>query len=138
LASEVVIDGYRGRVDLALFNGHMHAFEIKSDADRLDRLPNQLNRMLDHFERVVIVCTERHRKRVEAIVESSGRLRTGLWIIEESGRVDIVKRPKSSIVKDSRVLASFLLRSDIKGFWSNKRFRTKGLNLLTIYARKLK
>jgi hypothetical protein len=54
-------------------------------------------------------------------VEGSGRLRTGVWIIEESGRVDIVKRAKSSIVKDSAVLASFLLRSDIEGLLEQQR-----------------
>lgn len=44
------------RIDLAVVNGHLHAYEIKSDRDTLQRLNRQLeiyNRVLDHATLVV-------------------------------------------------------------------------------------
>ena len=33
----------QSRIDLAVFNGHLHGYEIKSAGDTLERLPRQLS-----------------------------------------------------------------------------------------------
>lgn len=56
------------RVDIAVVNGRMHGFEIKSDCDTLDRLPEQAliyNRVLD---RVTVVVGQAHSEAVRRIV----------------------------------------------------------------------
>lgn len=51
------------RVDIAVINGCIHGFEIKSSVDTLERLPNQL----DHYRRclgkLTLVCAPKHTKR---------------------------------------------------------------------------
>jgi len=47
------------RADVAVINGVLHAYEIKSDSDSLDRLPSQINAYRDVFEYVTLVCGHR-------------------------------------------------------------------------------
>ena len=48
------------RVDLAVINGRIHGFEIKSDADTLDRLPAQAEVYSRVLDRVTLVVGHRH------------------------------------------------------------------------------
>lgn len=48
------------RVDMALVNGHLHGFEIKSDRDSLKRLSVQSEFYSKVFDRMTIVAGERH------------------------------------------------------------------------------
>jgi hypothetical protein len=50
----------RARVDVAVINGHLAGFEIKSDADRLDRLPMQMRYYDRVFDEVTVVAAARH------------------------------------------------------------------------------
>jgi hypothetical protein len=48
------------RVDMALVNGHLHGFEIKSDRDSLKRLGAQAEIYSKVFDRMTLVAGERH------------------------------------------------------------------------------
>lgn len=48
------------RVDLAVVNGLLHGFEIKSDRDTLSRLPGQIDTYGSVLERVTIVVGRQH------------------------------------------------------------------------------
>lgn len=48
------------RIDMALVNGHLHGFEIKSDRDSLKRLGVQAEIYNKVFDRLTIVTGERH------------------------------------------------------------------------------
>jgi hypothetical protein len=47
------------RADVAVINGVLHAYEIKSDSDSLGRLPSQMSAYQDVFEYVTLVCGRR-------------------------------------------------------------------------------
>ena len=47
------------RIDVAVINGALHAFEIKSDSDSLDRLPSQIEAYRGVFQYVTLVSGER-------------------------------------------------------------------------------
>jgi hypothetical protein len=56
------------RVDIAVVNGYLHGYEIKSDADTLNRLPGQIevySAVLDH---ATLVVGERHLQHAKEIV----------------------------------------------------------------------
>jgi hypothetical protein len=55
------------RADVAVINGVLHAYEIKSDSDSLDRLPSQMDAYQSVFEYVTLVCGRRllERARIE-------------------------------------------------------------------------
>ena len=50
----------RARVDLAVVNGQLHGYEIKSERDTLRRLSAQAAMYSRVFDRVTLVCSERH------------------------------------------------------------------------------
>lgn len=48
------------RIDIVVINGIMHGYEIKSDCDTLERLPEQMNEFNDVFDRLTLVVGKRH------------------------------------------------------------------------------
>jgi len=48
------------RVDLAVVNGIMHGYEIKSDLDTLKRLPEQMNVFNSVFDKMTLVVGKNH------------------------------------------------------------------------------
>ncbi len=56
------------RIDIAVINGKLHGYEIKSDADTLERLPSQMFAYNSVFDRVSIVVGGHHAERVLSII----------------------------------------------------------------------
>ncbi len=56
------------RVDIAVINGNLHGFEIKSDADTLERLPSQAQSFAKVFDYLTIVVGSRHIETARGIV----------------------------------------------------------------------
>lgn len=52
------------RIDIAVINGSLHGYEIKSEKDTLNRLPGQLVLYLKIFDYLTVVCSESHLKDV--------------------------------------------------------------------------
>jgi hypothetical protein len=50
----------KARIDVAVIKGSVHGFEIKSAADTLTRLPQQLELYEQCLEKLTIVCAEKH------------------------------------------------------------------------------
>ncbi|MDM2787028.1 sce7726 family protein [Citrobacter sp. Cpo113] len=61
IINELTIDSFSRRADLVVIkNKKMIAYEIKSDADSLNRLPGQLDKYLEYFDKVIVVTTSKH------------------------------------------------------------------------------
>lgn len=58
----------KSRADLVAINGHVNAFEIKSDYDSLSRLENQVKEYDLNFERNCIVAGEKYIEKVSKVV----------------------------------------------------------------------
>ncbi len=56
------------RVDIAVVNSFLHGYEIKSDADTLNRLPNQVFVYSNVLDRVTLVVGETHIAKAEAAI----------------------------------------------------------------------
>lgn len=50
----------RCRIDVAVINGRLEGFEIKSERDSLERLPRQAAAYGRVFDRLTMICAERH------------------------------------------------------------------------------
>lgn len=59
---------HRARVDVAVFNGAIHGYEIKSDRDTFARLAGQAEVYNGVFDRITIVVGSKHSDTVEAHV----------------------------------------------------------------------
>lgn len=55
------------RVDVAVINGCVHGYEIKSSEDTLDRLPVQLDLYAECLEKLTLVCAPRHLAKAEKL-----------------------------------------------------------------------
>lgn len=73
----VVADGL-ARVDIAVLNGELHGFEIKSDRDTLRRLPRQMEAYGRVFDRVTLVVGAAHLEEAGALVPAWWGLKTAL------------------------------------------------------------
>ena len=56
------------RIDIAVVNGIVHGYELKSDADNLKRLPRQIQIYDSVLDKVTLVVGSRHAKEAERMV----------------------------------------------------------------------
>jgi hypothetical protein len=99
------------RVDLAVVNGSVHGYEIKSEQDTLARLPGQAeiyNRTLDF---VTIVAARAHANKISNIVPSWW----GIWnaVQDDRGvRLETSREPSKNPNIDPFALAQLLWRDE--------------------------
>lgn len=61
IVEELAVCDGDARVDVALINGKLCGYEIKSDRDTLERLPNQVNAYNKTFDMITIVVGEKYQ-----------------------------------------------------------------------------
>lgn len=99
------------RVDLAVVNGQLHGYEIKSDRDTLNRLPRQRDVYGKCFDTMTIVVGSKHREKAESDVPS-------WWgIIEASdgpAGIELVRlrEPEENHAVDATSIVQLLWRSE--------------------------
>ena len=102
----------RGRVDLAVFNGHLHGYEIKSTNDTLDRLPRQLSIYCDSLQKLTLVVAARHLEEASTMVPDW----CGLIEIVDGPRGGMtfvtLRRPRLNPDLDPFMLAHLLWRAE--------------------------
>ena len=77
---ELDICNGEARIDIAVVNGHLHGFEIKSEQDTLTRLANQVTAYSKVFDYLTLVVAEAH-------IDSANKLLPECWgIIRASMR----------------------------------------------------
>jgi len=64
IVDEFVVPGGNARIDMAVVNGALHGFEIKSDADTLRRLKGQSEAYGLIFDHVTLVLGGRHERAI--------------------------------------------------------------------------
>lgn len=74
------------RVDVAVINGHINGYEIKSALDTLERLPHQRDVYCQVLDTVTVITAESHLDRIMEIVPDWW----GIWVVRQS-RVNHVK-----------------------------------------------
>jgi hypothetical protein len=99
------------RTDVAVINGALHAFEIKSDSDSLDRLPSQIEAYQGVFEYITLICGNRLLKRARAAIPKWWGLQKAEF---ENGSVTLsqLRTPKLNPNQDSFALAKMLWKTE--------------------------
>jgi hypothetical protein len=99
------------RVDLAVVNGSVHGYEIKSEQDTLARLPGQVkiyNRALDF---VTIIVAPAHSKKIADIIPDWW----GIWNavkVDQDVRLERSREPSRNPSIDPFALAQLLWRDE--------------------------
>jgi hypothetical protein len=68
VVDELGIEHGKGRADIAVINGQMIGYEIKSETDTLNRLSNQIKRYNAVFDRAFVILAEHHLDAVMSII----------------------------------------------------------------------
>jgi hypothetical protein len=100
------------RIDIAVVNGIMHGYEIKSDRDTLERLPEQMIEFNAVFDRITLVVGKQHLYRAIHIVPDWW----GITIakIDTKGRVvfHTIREPEDNNQQDKVSIARLLWREE--------------------------
>ena len=118
---ELTIGGGRSRIDLALVNGVLHGFELKSDYDTLRRLPEQVQIYGTVCDRVTLVVGERHVGHAVEIVPDWW----GILVVRSGRRRAIfraLKLPQINPSLDPLAIARLLRRSEASAVFSELGF----------------
>ena len=109
---EFAIYGGAHRADVAALNGCSHGYEIKSDRDTLERLPNQVEAYSAIFEQATLVSSPRH-------LECAVNIIPQWWGIVEvqlnTGERPFLKRVRASSTNpapNATAIASLLWQSE--------------------------
>ena len=68
VVEELGLNYGRNRVDIAVVNGELHGYELKSDSDNLMRLPAQVISYSAVMDKVTLVVGEKHAKEAIEII----------------------------------------------------------------------
>lgn len=101
----------QSRADVAVVNGHIHGYEIKSPRDSLRRLTSQACTYSKCFDRATVVVSSPHVRGVEEILPAWW----GILIVEATNaEIEFVsyRQAADNPSLDFRVLAEFLWRDD--------------------------
>ncbi len=113
IINELPVANWSRRADLAVANGKLQAFEIKSDLDSLRRLDGQIALFATRFDKVVLVTTSRF------LTRALNRLPPYVEIWEASRGRDgidlrIARRGHMREIKSHHILASYLQKSELR------------------------
>lgn len=101
----------RARVDVAVVNGALHGYEIKSNRDRLDRLPSQVEWYGQVLDRATIVVGSTHLEGALHIVPAWwGVLRVDATA--DGPLFQPVRSPRDNPDQDPRALVELLWRDE--------------------------
>lgn len=103
------------RVDIAVINGIMHGYEIKSDRDTLMRLPEQILAYSAIFDQVTLVVGSKHFIDAFKMIPDWWGVETAH--VDESGSIyfNQIRKSKNNPEQDNIAIARLLWRSEALG-----------------------
>lgn len=113
IINEMVVANWSRRADLAVANGCLQAFEIKSDFDSLKRLDGQLEIFTSRFEKVTVVCAPKFTYEVKKkVTPEVGVIE---YLHDSKGiRFKIVQRGRTSPIANKKIYINFLLKKELQ------------------------
>lgn len=114
--NELPVANWSRRADLAVANGKLQAFEIKSDRDSLRRLDAQISLFSTRFDKVTVVTTSRFieaaKERLPSYIE--------IWHATRDDTLEValrvVRRGQTREIKNRGILSSYLQKSELAIF----------------------
>lgn len=115
MLEEMAIPVGATRIDVAVINGLLHGYEIKSEQDTLARLSEQSTAYDAVFERLTLVVAERHVRQAAELVPDWWGIRVAR---RKSGRVIFrdLRMPTENPAMAAHALVSLLWKSEALRF----------------------
>jgi hypothetical protein len=101
----------KARIDVAVVNGSLHGFEIKSDSDSLTRLAGQIDQYSRVFNFMTLICGQTLFSAARKIIPAwwglqVARIENGVVTLSE------IRRPKRNRSQDKEALARMLWKDE--------------------------
>ncbi|EKU72124.1 sce7726 family protein [Selenomonas sp. F0473] len=106
VVDEMDICAGRSRIDIAVINGKMHGYEIKSKQDNLERLPRQVEDYNKIFDTMTLVVFENHLDKIYELIPSWWTVKS---VKEKNSKIVITTIRKGQINKNIDVDSLILL-----------------------------
>lgn len=101
------------RIDIAVINGALHGYEIKSEKDTLNRLPNQILSYTKTFDYLTIITGKNHLKHLESLLPD--------WCgIVIASYIQGGKKIELSVYKEAKRNASIEKHSVVQLLWRDE------------------
>lgn len=113
------------RADIAIINGHLIGYEIKSDLDSFRRLQEQIISYNAIFDRTYLIVTERHLKDVDDFLPDWWGVITAIEGPRGAIHFKTVKRARRNANVDDFAIAKLLWRSEAQEILRNLGIRGK-------------
>ncbi|WP_422402611.1 sce7726 family protein [Pseudomonas sp. GZD-209] len=115
IISEMVVANWSRRADIAVANGRLYGFEIKSHFDTLKRLPGQIESFQEHFDKVVVVAASKFISSIESQYSEDIGI---LEVFVQSGRPRLrqVRAGRIREVKSVARLTSLITKVELERF----------------------
>ena len=121
IANTLIIDELgvglgQARIDVAVVNGNLHGYELKSDKDSLYRLENQASAYNKVFDKITLISVKKH------VFEALKKIPEwwGIKIAESGSRGTIkfhsIRRPKKNIEAESISILELLWKDEAISF----------------------
>ena len=100
-------------IDLAVINGALHGFEIKSEYDTLNRLPNQMSAYCKTFDYLTVISGKKHLSQLlEMVPEWCGIMVVNSLDNGGENYLTYVRKPKKNSTTDKYSIAQLLWREE--------------------------
>jgi hypothetical protein len=112
IVEELKISAARARIDIAVINGHLHGFEIKSASDTLARLPGQIEAYTKVFDYLAIVTEGKYYQRLLDTVPEWVSIYV-CWQTKTGARIRKVRKGRINSKQEGFHLAKLLWREEL-------------------------
>ncbi len=119
-------------VDVAVINGRLYGFEIKSERDSLDRLPSQAGFYAKTFDEITIVTTEKHYSKAKKMLPVFWGIEIAYKDNDDKLYLESYRQPEQNYEIDAFSLLSFLWKNELLELFRNNGI-TKGIKSKTRY-----
>ena len=126
LVQELGLFQGKSRIDIAVINGSLYGYEIKSDSDNLLRLDNQLQAYSKVFDYLTLVVGSSHYTEIKKNIPAW----CGLYIAKfSSNQIELkkIRSPKKNILVDAQAIVQLLWREEALNILKNSNLH-KGLS----------
>lgn len=113
------------RVDVAAINGAFYGYEIKSESDTLERLPNQANQYSKVFDYISLVCSSKFIEHSQDIIPEWWGIYIATTDSENNVSLHCFREPVANSGVDSFSLAQFLWKDELVEILLNLGFDNK-------------
>jgi len=112
ILDELGLEHGKCRADIAVINGHMEGYEIKSDGDSLSRLKNQIKSYDAVFDRSSVIVTIRHINEAVRTIPDWWGIISVLESENNISRFSVIKKPQQNANIDDALVAQLLWRGE--------------------------